>query len=358
MVPTSIRHLPIHEIERMPSALGALRLLSVVVPCYNECDALPELEKRLTPICEGVAGDSFEILLVDDGSLDGTWQTMQKLAVANPKIVAVSLSRNFGHQIAITAGLSISRGERVLLIDADLQDPPELLPEMMKRMDDGADVVYGKRRQRHGEGLFKRCSASWFYRILAQTASVAVPMDAGDFRLMSRPVVQVFLSMPEAYRYVRGMIAWAGFRQEAVPYDRDPRFVGESKYPLAKMVSFAIDALTGFSVVPLRCMIKLASFCLLLALSVGAFALYSLIFLHTVRGWTSLLFVFLFFSSVQLLFLSIIGEYIGRTYMQTKQRPLFVIREILTESVMRDALSGAVSNDDKNDRTLTRGSVS
>jgi glycosyltransferase involved in cell wall biosynthesis len=354
MTPAS-RHLFLGEMGSEGTPFGSPLLLSVIVPCYNEEQALAELERRLVPICERVAADSFEIILVDDGSKDGTWRAMRDVAARNPKIVAVNLSRNFGHQIAVTAGLSISRGKRTLLIDADLQDPPELLPEMMRRMDGGADVVYGQRVQRHGEKIFKKLTAKWFYRILARATTVPIPVDTGDFRLISRPVVEVFLSMPEQYRYVRGMIAWAGFRQEAVPYDRDPRCAGQSKYPLAKMVSFAIDALTGFSVVPLRLMFKLAGLSLLLAVGVGAFALFSLIFLHAVRGWASLLFIFLFFSSVQLLFLSVIGEYMGRTYIQTKQRPLFVIREILTDRAIHDA--GTVANDDENERMPTRQPV-
>ena len=245
-------------------------------------------------------------------------------------MVAVDLSRNHGHQLALSAGLSLARGERILLIDADLQDPPELLSDMMQLMDDGADVVYGQRVGRDGETWFKKVSARTFYRLLLRMTDVAIPRDTGDFRLMNRPVVDALLAMPEYQRFIRGMVAWIGFRQVSLQYHRDKRFAGETKYPLGKMLAFALDAITGFSTVPLRLSIYMASFFVGLAGLLVIYVLFAWLYLGVVAGWTSMFLGMLIFSSAQLFSLGIIGEYLGRVYMETKQRPLFIIREIVT----------------------------
>jgi len=226
--------------------------LSIVVPCFNEEACLPTLHERLTAAARGAAGDDYEIVLVNDGSRDSTWPIMRRLADEDPHVVGVNLSRNHGHQLALTAGLDLCRGEVILIIDADLQDPPELLPQMLETMRrDGADVVYGVRRSRAGETPFKRATAHGFYRLLSRATEVDIPLDAGDFRLMSRRALDALLAMPEQARFIRGMVAWIGFKQAPFTYDRDRRFAGETKYPLRKMIRFAFDALTGFSSAPL-----------------------------------------------------------------------------------------------------------
>lgn len=303
-------------------------LLSVVVPCFNEEEVLSELERRLCAVCDAVVPDAYEIVLVNDGSRDRTGPIIAEMVQRNHRIVGVELARNFGHQIALTAGLSFARGQRILVIDADLQDPPELLPDMLKKMEQGANVVYGERSERHGETPFKRWSAKLFYRVLSHLTEVPIPLDTGDFRLMDRKTLNVFLSMPEQYRFVRGMVAWIGLNQEKVPYERQERFAGQTKYPLKKMLIFAVDAISGFSVAPLRLAFFLAIFSIGLAGLVGVYAFVEWIRTQTVPGWTSLLLLFCLFSSVQLVCMSIIGEYVGRTYMQTKQRPLYVVKTV------------------------------
>jgi polyisoprenyl-phosphate glycosyltransferase len=306
--------------------------LSVVVPCYNEEAVIRQLHRRVTQVCHSLVGNSYELIFVNDGSFDETWTILQDLACKDDRIVAVDLSRNHGHQLALSAGLSLARGERILVIDADLQDPPELLPQMMRLMDGGADVVYGKRVERDGETWFKKVSASAFYRLLLRLADVEIPPDTGDFRLMSRPVVQTLLAMPEQQRFIRGMVAWIGFRQVPLEYTRDRRLAGNTKYSLGKMLSFAIDAITGFSIIPLRLSLYIASLFLFVAVLIAIYVIASWLYLRTVQGWTSLFLVMLIFASVQLFCLAIIGEYLGRVFIQTKQRPLFIIREIVSAS--------------------------
>jgi len=301
--------------------------LSVVVPCYNEADGLAALIGRLADVCRPLAV-AFEIVLVDDGSQDTTWPTMLVLCREHPELVAVKLSRNHGHQLALTAGLSVCRGRRILIIDADLQDPPELLPEMMRLMDAGADVVYGRRRERAGEGPLKKLTAAGFYRLIQRLSDVPIPPDTGDFRLMSRRALDVLLAMPERHRFIRGMVSWIGFRQEAILYDRAPRFAGRTKYNYRKMTRFALDAITGFSVRPLQ-LASLAGFGFgLLAAVVLAYAFFGWAFSRTVSGWTSLIAVVALLGSVQLFVLGIIGEYLGRLYVQSQGRPLFIIERI------------------------------
>jgi polyisoprenyl-phosphate glycosyltransferase len=303
--------------------------VSVVVPCFNEEEVIAESARRLGAACVAAVGEDYEIVFVDDGSRDRTWPLLQALAQADRHIVAVSLSRNFGHQLALSAGLELCRGERILMIDADLQDPPELLAPMMAAMDQGADVVYGQRTERQGETAFKTGSASLFYRLLNRLTDVDIPANVGDFRLVTRPVLQALLALPEQHRFVRGLVAWLGFRQVAFPYVRAERFAGVTKYPLRKMLRLAVDAITGFSVVPLRISIYAALACFGVALAVMGYALLSWLFFDVVRGWSSLTVVVALFAGVQLLCLGILGEYVGRMFMESKRRPLYIVREVV-----------------------------
>ena len=317
-----------------------------MVPCYNEEDCLEELFRRLTDVAAEVTGDDYEIVLVNDGSKDSTWELIKHAARSDPHIVGIDMSRNYGHQLALSAGLTYCVGERVLVIDADLQDPPELLKDMMTLMDGGYDVVYGQRRRRDGDTYFKRTSAALFYRLLARVTDVDIPIDAGDFRLMSRRALDTLLSMPEQHRFIRGMVSWIGYQQIAIPYDRQERYAGVTKYPLKKMVRFAIDAITGFSIQPLR----LAS---QLGLMLGVCGVFLIIYIlqayfrgHVVQGWTSLMAVVVILGSIQMLVLGFLGEYVGRIYIESKRRPLFIVQEVargdsLSSAKAREALSEA-----------------
>jgi glycosyltransferase involved in cell wall biosynthesis len=303
--------------------------LSVVIPCYNEEACLPELHRRVSAVAQSVAGDSHEIILIDDGSRDRTWTGMQALAAQDPHLMGVHLSRNHGHQLALTAGLDLASGDRILIIDADLQDPPELLPEMMATMDrEAADVVYAVRRKRDGETPFKRASAALFYRGLAAMTDTDIPLDTGDFRLMSRRALDALLHLPEQARFIRGMVAWVGFRQVPFAYERAERAAGETKYPLRKMIRFALDAVTGFSTAPLRLAsyagIALAGASLLLIL----YILYGYFTRDTVEGWTSTMLLVTVIGAVQMFVLGVLGEYVGRLYVEAKRRPLYIVADI------------------------------
>jgi dolichol-phosphate mannosyltransferase len=304
-------------------------LLSVVIPCFNEESGIAEVYRSVTGVCRACVGAAYEIVLVNDGSRDRTWPEIRTLAESDEHVVAVSLSRNFGHQIALSAGLKVCCGERVLVLDADLQDPPELLPQMMAQMDKPCDVVYGRRLTRAGETLFKRATAYLFYRILNQLVDVPVPPDTGDFRLMSRRVVDAINEMPEHHRFMRGMVSWVGFSQEEIAYERAPRLSGASKYPLAKMLRFAGDAITGFSVRPLRIAAYLGIGFGALALILMGYVLISYLTAQTVRGWASLAAIVLLLGSAQLFVIGLIGEYLGRLYIESKGRPLFVISDLI-----------------------------
>jgi polyisoprenyl-phosphate glycosyltransferase len=303
--------------------------LSVVIPCFNEEACLPEMYRRLTLSARAAVGEDYELVLVNDGSRDRTWPVIQQLADTDDHVLGVNLSRNHGHQLALTAGLDLCRGRKVLIIDADLQDPPELLPAMLEAMrDQDADVVYGVRRSRAGETAFKRATAHGFYRLLSRATEIDIPLDTGDFRLMSRRALEALLAMPEQSRFIRGMVAWIGFRQVPFAYDRDQRFAGETKYPFRKMLRFALDALTGFSSAPL----KLASHAGL-ALSVGslliiAYIAYAWVAGRNIQGWTSLMLVVVVLGAVQMFVLALMGEYIGRLYNEVKGRPLYIVQEL------------------------------
>ena len=318
--------------------------LSIVVPCFNEQDCLAALYERLSAAAQKAVGKDYEIVLVNDGSRDSSWDRMLEMAKADRHLLAINLSRNHGHQLALTAGLDLCRGATVMIIDADLQDPPELLSEMMKVMrEEGADVVYGVRRSRSGETAFKRATAHGFYRLLSRATEVDIPVDTGDFRLMSRRSLDALLAMPEQARFIRGMVAWIGFKQVPFAYDRQERFAGATKYPLKKMMRFAFDALTGFSSAPL----KLASHAGF-ALSIGSVVLVLYIAFawatgESIQGWTSLMLVVVVLGAIQMFVLALMGEYIGRLYNEAKRRPLYVVQEVAGEAP-REATLGYLAD--------------
>lgn len=317
------------EIDCGETPSANVRLLSVVVPCYNEAEGLTELHRRVTSVCRAVVGDAYELILVNDGSRDASWDMMAGLASDDPRLICVDLSRNHGHQIALTAGLTVARGSHILILDADLQDPPELLAAMLDRMGEGYDVVYGQRRSRAGESWFKRASAMLFYRLVDAMSDVAIPRDTGDFRLMSRRALDRLLAMPEHFRFIRGMVSWIGYRQSPFLFDRDVRFAGETHYPLRRMIRFAIDAVTSFSIVPLRLASHLGIIAAVCSIAMIGFLIFAWASGDTVPGWTSLAALILFIGGIQLFMLGVIGEYLGRMYLENKRRPLFTIQSIV-----------------------------
>lgn len=306
------------------------RLLSIVVPCYNEEEVLAETLRRLSETAETLEarGLKVELVFVDDGSRDRTRELLRRYAASDRRVRMLGFARNFGHQLAVTAGIDAARGDAVVLIDADLQDPPEVIAEMVDRWEEGFDVVYGTRTDRPGESRFKLATARVFYRVLNRLSDVPIPLDTGDFRLMSRNVVEVLKSMPEQDRFVRGMVSWVGFNQIALPYRRDKRFAGESKYPLRKMVRFATDGILSFSAKPLQLSVTLGVLSSLLAMLVIVYSLAMRLFTQEwVPGWTALMIAVLFLGGVQLICVGILGEYIGRIYREVKRRPLYIVQE-------------------------------
>lgn len=304
-------------------------LLSVVVPMYNEEQGASECVKRLKEVLSQM-GCRYEILFVNDGSRDRTLSILKDERTREPNMKVIDLSRNFGHQLAITAGIDYAEGDAVIIIDGDLQDPPELFPEMVAKWQEGFDVVHAKRRKRTGETTFKLLTAKLYYRIIREIAHVDIPVDVGDFRLMSRKAVDALKQLREKHRYVRGMVAWLGFPQGTVMYDRSARFAGVTKYSLRRMISFSWIGLTSFSIVPLR----LATLCGLLSAVVGfLYGIYALIvkfyYQTAIVGWTSLVILVLLLGGIQLICLGIIGEYVGKLYEESKQRPLYLINEVV-----------------------------
>ncbi|OXM87461.1 glycosyltransferase family 2 protein [Paenibacillus rigui] len=300
---------------------------SVIVPMFNEQEVIVETYRRLKCVMDTL-GEPYELLLVNDGSRDRTAEIVNGIIENDANVKMISFARNFGHQVAISAGMDHAQGQAVVVIDADLQDPPEVIVSMIGKWKEGYDVVYGKRVERRGETWFKRVTAHGFYRLLKALTSVDIPVDTGDFRLIDRKVCDVLKSLTERNRYVRGLVSWVGFRQTSVEYIREERWAGETKYPLGKMLRFALDAITSFSYKPL----KLAGY-LGFTLSAVSF-LYLMIIMYqklftdtTITGWASIVAVNLFFNGVMLIILGIIGEYIGRIYDESKGRPLYIIRD-------------------------------
>ncbi|WP_076411828.1 glycosyltransferase family 2 protein [Shewanella sp. UCD-KL12] len=310
--------------------------LSVVIPMFNESEVIRPLFKRLSKVLSQVSVTS-EIIFIDDGSSDDTWQLVQQLPLSVSEHQCIKLSRNFGKEAAMTAGLEQARGLCVILLDADLQDPPELIPQMLEAWRDGADVVNMKRDERHGESWFKRFSAAAFYRVINSMSDSAVPENVGDFRLLSRQVVDSINSLPERNRFMKGILSWPGFSQVTILFDRDPRFIGETKWNYPKLVGLAMDGITSFSIKPLR----LATWAgLLTALSAFIYGIWVLvktsIWGDAVAGYPSMMIIQLGLAGIQLLALGMMGEYIGRIFMEVKQRPIYVIGDVTHQVSGRD----------------------
>jgi len=302
-------------------------IFSIIAPIYNEISNLPELYRRIKEVMDST-GEPWEMLLVDDGSSDGSTEKIQELAAMDPRLRPVIFARNFGHQIAVTAGLDYARGKAVVIIDSDLQDPPEAILDLIARWREGYEVVYAVRAEREGEGWFKLFTASLFYRLIASITDVKIPMDTGDFRLLDEKVVAVMRTMRERHRFLRGMSVWVGFKQIGVPYRRAARFSGTTKYPFKKMYKLARDAITGFSYVPLA----LATYLGFISAGVSIISIPVVIALRLagrqeLTGQATTLIAVLFLGGVQLISLGILGEYIGRLYDEVKGRPLYIVRQ-------------------------------
>lgn len=329
--------------------------LSVVVPCYNEEESVVELHKRVSAACRNAPKvKTYEIILVNDGSKDRTMEILRDLSKQDPHVVAVNLSRNHGHQLALSAGLGEAKGDYIFVLDADLQDPPELLTPMLEKARGGVDVVYGQRNERKGETWFKIACAKVFYRTLSFFSETEIPENVGDFRLMSRRVLDQLLAMPEQQRFIRGMIAWIGYRQEPYEYKRDPRFAGVTKYPFFKLVHFAIDAITSFSIRPLRLAIPFAVFGAVLAGILGLGAIISHFTGGSIAGWASLACLITFFGALQLLCIALVGEYIGRTFIEVKRRPLYIVSEVIRSKAGAKQITAKTKKAPTNTKVTTK----
>ncbi len=318
------------------SAPVAGPVLSVVVPCHNEADGLPILHARLGAVMDGL-GLSWELVCVNDGSTDATLGVMQRLRDADPRMAVVNLSRNFGKEAALTAGLDHARGDAVIVIDADLQDPPELIPQLVAHWREGYDVVYAQRRRRDGDGWLKRATARGFYRLMSRVGGVRLPRDVGDFRLMSRRATDAVLTLREHHRFMKGIFAWVGFPSIAVPYDRAAREAGSSSWSYWKLWNLALEGITSFTTAPLRIATYVGLFAALLALVYGVFLIAHTIVMGTsVPGYPSLMTVVLFMGGVQLMTLGILGEYVGRVFNETKHRPLYLLERVLPSGFYGD----------------------
>lgn len=301
---------------------------SIVVPMYNEEEVIEETYRRLREVMDRT-GESYELVFVNDGSRDRTAEIMERLCSGDSRVRLLNFSRNFGHQIAITAGMDYAAGQAIVVIDADLQDPPEVILRMIDMWKQGYDVVYGKRLKRKGETVFKKITALFFYRLLRSMTNVDIPVDTGDFRLIDRKVADVLRGLKEKNRFVRGLVSWVGFRQTSVEYVREERWAGETKYPLKKMLRFAMDGITSFSHKPLRLATYLGfglsglSFIYLVVVVIQA-----LFTDTTIQGWASTVAINLFFNGIVLILLGVIGEYVGRIYDESKDRPLYIMQEV------------------------------
>jgi polyisoprenyl-phosphate glycosyltransferase len=307
---------------------------SVVIPIYNEESNIPELYRRVSAVMESLDGNG-ELLLIDDGSRDRSLSLLRDLHATDRRVAYLSFARNFGHQIAVTAGLNYARGQAVIVMDADLQDPPEIIPQMIARWKNGDRVVYAVRSKRLQESWFKRSSAYIFYRLLDRLADITIPTDTGDFCLMDRQVVDILNQMPERDRYIRGLRSWVGFQQSSVIFDRDPRHAGEVQYTLTKSISLAISGLLSFSKIPLRLATYLGLFSALVAIGMAVLVLYWRLFIPNspLTGLATIAIAIFFLGAVQLVCIGILGEYIGRIYEQVKGRPLYTLAEVRLNSI-------------------------
>ncbi len=302
-------------------------VLSIIVPIYNEEKIIQELYQRITYTAKTIT-DNYEILFINDGSRDTSLMHLVAISQQDEKAFFIDFSRNFGHQIAVTAGIDLCRGNAAVIIDGDLQDPPELIPEMYKKHQEGFNVVYGKRLERQGESFFKRITAKAFYRILRKLTAIEIPLDTGDFRLIDRKIIECLKQMPEKNKFLRGQIAWLGFKQTAVTFTRNERKYGTSGYPLGKMISFALDGITGFSNKPLTFVTRLGFIISGFSALIILYAIFSHYCLReTITGWTSLIISSMFIGGVQLISIGIIGEYISRINNNILNRPLYVIQK-------------------------------
>ena len=309
--------------------------VSVAVPLYDEAEGLPELLRRLGAVLDGLPGHGHQMVFVDDGSRDATLTLLRRAADEDPRITVVALSRNFGHQAALSAALEFVEGDAVALMDGDLQDAPELIPAMLDRLMEGYDVVYA-RRDRRQEPWWLRLAYFSYYRVLSAVSNVELPLDAGDFAMFTRPVLEAIRSAPERHRYLRGLRAWAGFRQVGIPVDRDARRHGKSKYGFGKLLRLGSDGIFSFSIVPIRVAAVVGAVTILLTSLFALYALWAKLFLdRSPQGFTAQILVITFVSGVNLLFLGIIGEYVGRVYEEVKGRPLYVVRDVYRGGVGR-----------------------
>ena len=301
--------------------------VSIVVPLFNEEGNVPELVRRIGAIMDRVtaSGDEYEIVAVNDGSRDGTLVALRHEQRTQPRLVVVDLSRNFGHQIAATAGIDAARGDAVVLMDGDLQDPPELVEAFLAKWREGYDVVYATRKTRKGESAFKLLTARIFYRTIRRLTNVSIPVDTGDFRLMSRRVVDALGRTREKHRFLRGLVSWVGYKQIGVEYERDARLSGETKYPFSKMLKFALDGITSFSEIPLRFATYVGFVVSIVAFLYGVVVLFLKFYGYNEAGYTSMMLAILFLGGVQLITIGIVGEYLGRIYDQVKERPLYLL---------------------------------
>lgn len=299
--------------------------LSVVIPIFNEEKNIPLLFERLHTSVSQIT-PSYELIFVNDGSKDNSLLELVKISEQDSRVLYINFSRNFGHQLAVTAGLDASRGRAVVIIDGDMQDPPELIPALYAKYKEGFEVVYAQRRKREGDSFFKKITAKYFYRTLKKLTSIDIPLDTGDFRLIDRKIVDNLKQMPERNKFLRGQIAWLGYRQTSVLFDRDKRLHGKSGYPLSKMLKFAMDGITGFSAKPLAFVTRVGFVMSILSFVIILYAIYSHFILHrTITGWTSLIISTMFIGGVQLLSIGIIGEYISRINNNVLQRPLYIV---------------------------------
>jgi len=316
---------------------------SVVVPAFNEQEVIAETYKRLTKVMTDMA-EPYEIIFVNDGSRDNTAQLIAEFCSSDSSVRLINFSRNFGHMAAISAGMEHSRGLAIFVIDADLQDPPELFPKLAEKWREGYHVAYGKRTKRKGESIFKRLSARFFYRFIRSMTSVDLPPDTGEFRLIDRKVCDAINKLPEKSRYIRGLVSWVGFKQVAVEYVREERFAGVTKYPLRKMISFAMDAITSFSHKPLKLATLVGFLISVLSFVYMLYVFYQVFFTdQTITGWASTVAIILFTQGIVLMLLGLMGEYIGRIYTELQNRPLYIVQEIIEKEENEQA-------DDRNNK--------
>jgi dolichol-phosphate mannosyltransferase len=306
---------------------------SVIVPVFNEEAVVGECYRRLTEVLSNLDAP-WEILFVNDGSRDSSGDIIRQLAQRDPHVQLIDFARNFGHQIAITAGCHKARGEAIVVIDADLQDPPEVIPEMIGKWKEGFEVVYGKRAKRNGESLFKKMTSTFYYRLLRKLTDVSIPVDVGDFRLIDRKVCDAYNQLKEKNRYVRGLISWLGFSQAEVTFNRAARFAGVTKYPLRKMIKFALDGMFAFSAKPLKMAMGPGFLMAFAGFAYFLYVLYLKFFtVKTELGWPSLMSAILFFNGYTLIMIGVLGEYLGRLFEEAKGRPLYIVREVLFQDV-------------------------